>query len=146
MKHPRYSTGLAVAVLCLFAACGGPGTAGPSGSQSVQITETDFRITSSVTTFVPGQTYHFLVTNQGKTVHEFMIMPRSEGSMAGMPMGEMDHKALARIDHVNPGETKSLDYTFPSSAANSRPELACYLPGHYEAGMKLAVAVTASPA
>jgi uncharacterized cupredoxin-like copper-binding protein len=58
-------------------------------------------------------------------------------------MGEMDRMAEAHIATIAPGETKTVDYTFPSSAAGSHPEFACYLPGHYEAGMKLGVTVKA---
>ena len=39
----------------------------------VKVTETDFHITSSVTTFMAGTSYHFVVTNKGQTAHEFMI-------------------------------------------------------------------------
>ncbi len=107
----------------------------------MQVTETEFRIVSSLTTFSPNVPYHFVVTNQGKIAHEFMIMPRSEGSMISMPMMDMHHMALAMIDNIPPGRSRTLDYTFPSSAARSSPELACYLPGHYEAGMKLITSV-----
>jgi uncharacterized cupredoxin-like copper-binding protein len=78
-----------------------------------------------------------VVTNNGQTAHEFMIMPKSEGDMNGMQMSQMDKMALASIDNINPGETKTLNYTFPASATSSHPQFACYLPGHYEAGMKL---------
>jgi uncharacterized cupredoxin-like copper-binding protein len=130
-------------LLTALVACGGGGSTSSTGSLPVQVTETDFHITSSVTTFVPGKTYHFAVTNQGKTMHEFMLMPRPEGNMSGMSMDQMDKAALTSIAMINPGETKTLDYTFPSSAAGTHPELACYFPGHYEAGMKLDVAVSA---
>ena len=130
-------------LLLLLAACGGsngnPTTT--SGAVSVQVNETDFNIASSVTSFTSGTAYHFVVTNNGKTAHEFMILPKSEGSMNGMSMGNMDSMALAKIESINPGETKTVDYTFSSSAANSHPQFACYLPGHYEAGMKLDVTV-----
>ncbi len=132
--------------LALFAlaACGGMGSAAPAGSITVQVTEKDFHITSSITSFVPGKTYHFMVTNQGQSMHEFMIMPKAEGSMSGMPMGSMDKVALASISMIDPGETQTLDYTFPLSAAGSHPEFACYMPGHYEAGMRLDVRVNAA--
>jgi len=106
----------------------------------VQVKETEFKIESSVTTFAPSAHYHFVVTNDGKTAHEFMILPKSEGNMA-MGMGDMHKIAFAFIDMIHPGETKTLDYTFPSSTADSHPELACYLPGHYDAGMKEKVTV-----
>jgi uncharacterized cupredoxin-like copper-binding protein len=131
----------------VLAACGrtaGENTVGGGNTtNSVQVTETDFKITSSVTSFSPGTSYHFVITNNGKTTHEFMLMPKSEGSMSGMPMSNMDKMALASIDSIAPGETKTLDYAFPSSSANSHPEFACYLPGHYEAGMKQDVMVKA---
>jgi uncharacterized cupredoxin-like copper-binding protein len=134
--------GLFAVLLLLLAACGGSnGNATTSGAVSVQVNETDFKIASSVTSFTPGTAYHFVVTNNGKTAHEFMLLPQSEGSMSGMSMGNMDSMALAKIETINPGETKTVDYTFSSSAASSHPEFACYLPGHYEAGMKLEVTV-----
>ncbi|GLV56848.1 hypothetical protein KDH_36870 [Dictyobacter sp. S3.2.2.5] len=144
MKQRSLMTLGALLLTLFLAACGGsPGnTAEKTSGISVPVNETDFHIDSAVTSFSPGTRYHFVVTNNGKTAHEFMIMPSSQGSMGGMSMGDMDHMALASLGNVKPGETKTLDYTFPSSSAGSHPELACYLPGHYEAGMKQSVAVT----
>ena len=102
----------------------------------VRVTETDFKIDSSVTSFSPGTAYHFVVSNTGETAPEFMIPPKSEGSMSGMPMGDMDTLALASISNLDSGETKTLDYPFSSSTAGSHPEHACYLPDHKETGMK----------
>jgi len=131
---------LALFVL-LLAACGSNGgNAELSGIQQVQVKETDFKIVSSVTTFSSGTPYHFAVTNDGKAAHEFMILPKSEGNME-MGMGDMHKTSFAFIDMINPGETKTLDYTFPSSSAGSHPEFACYMPGHYDAGMKEMVSV-----
>jgi uncharacterized cupredoxin-like copper-binding protein len=146
-KHRLRLIGLFTIVLFLLSACGGRegSTATPSANAvQVQVKEADFTISSSVTSFTPGTTYHFVVTNSGATTHEFMIMPKAEGNMSGMQMGEMDKMALASIDTINPGETKTLDYTFPSSASNSHPQFVCYLPGHYEAGMKQDVTIKAS--
>jgi uncharacterized cupredoxin-like copper-binding protein len=138
------STFLLVLILAACGQTGGEGTTGGENTKnSVKVTLTEFKITSSVTSFSPGTSYHFVITNNGKMTHEFMIMPKSEGSMSGMPMSNMDKMALASIDSIAPGETKTLDYTFPSSSANSHPEFACYLPGHYEAGMKQNVIIKA---
>ena len=132
-----------LALILLLAACGGSSSPSPNTVvTTVQVKETEFAITSSLTSFSTGTPYHFVVTNMGKTTHEFMIMPRPMGAMSGTSMDDMDHMALASISNVNPGETKTLDYTFPSSTAGSHPEFACYLPGHYEAGMKRDVTVT----
>lgn len=139
MKPRFLLQGVLVGVVLLLTACGGNTTS--SRTISVQVTETDFHIASSVMTFRPGIPYHFVVTNTGRTAHEFMIMPKAEGKMNGMSMDDMDKLALAMIETIPPGETKTLDYTFPSSATSSHPEFACYFPGHYEAGMKLDVTV-----
>lgn len=139
MKH-QFSLGVLLGlVLVLVTACGGGSSS--SGGQQVQVTETDYHIASSVTSFTPGTPYHFVITNNGQTAHEFMIMPKSEGSMNGMSMGDMDALALANMQNIAPGQTVTLDYTFPASTAGSHPEFACYQPGHYEAGMKLGVTV-----
>jgi len=141
MKKYLLLFGAFALLLSALAACGGAGSAAPAGSIPVQITETDFHIASSVTTFVPGKTYYFVVANQGKSMHEFMVMSGSAGNMNGMSMGSMDKGALASIDMIDPGQTATLDYTVPASMAGSHLEFACHFSGHYEAGMKLEVTV-----
>ncbi|GHO81323.1 hypothetical protein KSD_90940 [Ktedonobacter sp. SOSP1-85] len=111
-------------------------TTSTSKGHTVNITLSEFKIETSASTFQPDTVYQFSVTNTGKTDHEFMILPSSQGNMSGMSMDDMDKMALASIDTIHPGETKTLEYTFPSSTAGTQPEFACYLPGHYEAGMK----------
>lgn len=139
MKNARIVMGIcSVAILLLLAACGG---SSDTSSHQVQITETDFHITSNVISFTPGVHYQFTITNQGNVAHEFMLMPKNEGNMSMMSMGEMDKLALAKVENIAPGTSATLNYTFPSSTANSRPEFGCYYPGHYMAGMKLDVTV-----
>jgi hypothetical protein len=51
----------------------------------------------SVKSFSPNTTYHFVVTNTGKTAHEFMIMPKlsstlyifSKGDRCQLPRGNV---------------------------------------------------------
>ena len=121
-------------VLGLFAialtACGGTAQSGAN----VNVTLSEFKVAASQTEFAAGKTYHFVVTNQGKTDHEFMIVPQAMGHMG---MEDMHHVALAMIDKIAPGETRTLDYTF--SASRDGLEFACYYPGHYEAGMKQSI-------
>lgn len=144
MKHRRLFGTILVLLVLQLAACGATrGGSTTSGPQQVQVRETDYKIASSVTTFTTGTAYHFVITNAGRTAHEFMIMPSDMGSMSGMSMGEMDKMALAKVENITPGQTRTLDYTFPANSAGSHPQFACYYPGHYEAGMKLDVTVTA---
>src|SRR4051812_14528251 len=101
MKHRLLFGGILALLVLLLAACGGPGgKSTPSGSQQVQVTESDFHIASSVTTFTPNTPYHFVITNHGQTVHEFMLMPQGMGNMGGMSMGDMDKMVLAKVENI----------------------------------------------
>ena len=119
----------------ILAACGGTSSSTPN---QVNVTLSEFTIQSAQTAFTAGTTYHFVVTNSGKTPHEFMVMPKGM-NMGNMSMDEMHKAALAMIDNVAPGETKTVDYTFAQSTVGQQLELACHLPGHYEAGMHQAI-------
>jgi uncharacterized cupredoxin-like copper-binding protein len=128
---------LAVAVL---AACGGGAASGGSPVQ-VQVTLTDFKIDSSLTTFSVGVPYHFVVTNKGAVNHEFVIMPPEQGVQGSET--QLPSTALAGIlgKDLTPGATKTLDYTFTKAAPAGSLEFACHLPGHYEAGMHTPIVV-----
>ncbi len=107
----------------------------------MQVTLSEFKITSSVTAFSPGTSYHFVVTNNGKIAHEFMMMPMGM-HMQHLSMDEMHKMAWYMFDKVAPGETKTFNYTFNQSTVGQHFEFACHLPGHYEAGMSHAVTIT----
>ncbi len=146
MKYLIHWSVSSVLLILFFAACGGGGTPAPSettqGAKDVQITENEYTITSSVSTFTAGTPYHFVVKNAGNATHEFMIMPKDEGSMGSMPMDHMDSIALAKTVNINAGETKTVDYTFPDSTKGSHPQFVCYVGGHHDKGMKLDVNVS----
>ncbi len=129
--------------LFLLAACGA-GSGNVVRGVPVQIVESDFHITSSVTTFIPGVTYYFIIENTGHTVHEFMILPTALSTMDGMSMNDMDRMSLAGVGDIAPSQTKTLDLTMPASVAGSQLQFACHYPGHYQAGMSLNVTVAAS--
>jgi uncharacterized cupredoxin-like copper-binding protein len=140
MNPPKVLIMLLAAVL-LLSACGAKATSA-NGSTEVKVTLSDFTIQSSITDFKTGVPYHFVVTNNGQVEHEIMLMKPMDNS-AGMSMEEMDKMALAYIeaDDLPPGGTATFDYTFTEPAAAGELELACHLPGHYEAGMKLPITV-----
>ena len=126
-------------LMVVLTACGG--STASSGPQQVEVTLSEYKIASSLTTFTQGTSYHFVVTNNGKMAHEFMIMPMGI-NMQGMSMDDMHKVALHMIDNVAPGETQTFDYTFASSMMGQSFEFACHLPGHYEAGMRLSMMVS----
>ena len=141
MKRPILWSVSSVLLLLFLAGCSGGTTT--SGPQTVQITENEFSITSSISTFTAGIPYHFVVKNVGQTTHEFIIMPKDEGPMVGENMAQ-DHMyamSLANIYKIDPGRTESMDYTFPNSTKGTHPQFVCYVGGHYDQGMKLNVNV-----
>ena len=87
-----------------------------------------------------GETIRFVVTNTGKTNHEFAIGTREEQlehakMMASMP--DMKHEE-GNVLSLEPGETRELIWQFGKAGD---VEIACHLPGHYDAGMKAEVIV-----
>ena len=133
-----------VTFMLVLAACGSSATTSgsqqgqitPSGSQTVQVTLSDNKVNSSLTTFTAGMPYHFVVTNTGQVAHQFVMIPMGMG-MEHMSVDEMHHSALYMYDSVAPGESRMFDYTFAQSAAGQSLQFACGTQGHYAAGMQL---------
>ena len=118
------------------------GSSSASGSAvDVQVTLTEFSITSSLTTFKVGTPYHFVVTNKGTAPHEFQIMPPATGTLTQDQITAMSLAGIGQAD-LTAGATKTLDYTFTQAYPQGALEFACHLPGHYEAGMHLPIVVT----
>lgn len=113
-----------------------------SGTKTVKVTLTDYKIESSVTEFETGVPYHFVVSNKSESNHEFMIMPPMDPEM-GMSMAEMDEMATAMIeeDELEPGTSMTLDVTFTGPAPDGTLEFACHTAKHYQNGMKLPITV-----
>ncbi len=106
----------------------------------VIVTLNEFSVELSQSAFDPGATYRFVVTNEGAVAHEMMIVGPLDPSESNME--EMDEAALFVIhaDDLPPGATVEEVFTFPVDG-ELRLEAACYVPGHYEAGMKTQVVV-----
>ena len=123
-----------------LASCSGSAS-NTGGTITVTMTADEYSFTSSMTTFVVGQKYHFEVTNNGQVPHEVMLVKPIEAGT--MDMEEMDEMALAHIeeDDLPAGATSSMDYTFTEPAPAGTLEFACHLTGHYEAGMVLPIVV-----
>ena len=109
-------------------------------SVEVRVTLAEFTVVSSITDFRVGVPYYFVVANRGPSVHEFMIMPvKPDGSP--LPTDIQYKNKLIEIEQIAPGATLTINYLF-SPATVGRYEIACLMRGHYEAGMKLPIAVT----
>ncbi len=74
MKYRHLAGLLAILsmLVVVLAACGGRSTTTTisSGSREAHVTLSEYKITSSVTTFSPGTSYHFVVANKGQVAHE----------------------------------------------------------------------------
>lgn len=114
------------------AACGSTGGSGSSNATTVNVTLSDMKIVSSLTTFEVNKPYRFVVKNSGAVTHEWYVMNRTDTDVS---------KALFGIapDKLPPGATQTVEYTFKT--ASEALEMACHLPGHYEAGMHTNISV-----
>jgi uncharacterized cupredoxin-like copper-binding protein len=92
-----------------------------------------------------GETVRFVVKNDGKQMHEFVIGTKQENDahaelMLKHPGMEHDEPYMA---HVAPGKTGEIVWTF------NRPgdfDFACLIAGHYQAGMVGRIQVAAAGA
>jgi len=119
---------------------GQPGKAGQV-THTIRVQALDaMRYAPDELTVKSAQTVRFIVTNVGKMRHEFAIgdaeeQRRHAEMMKEMP--DMKHDEGNAIS-LEPGETKELIWRF---AKRGKVEVACHLPGHYEAGMRAIVTV-----
>ncbi len=160
----RFSVFFIVVLVLLFAAaCGSPApaqtqeaaspaatqppatsaaTEAPStGGTEVDVTLADNTIDASLTAFQVGVPYTFVITNTGRHAHNFNISPPV--SVAGSLQQALDSALLAvPQEQLGPGETATVEFTFPASAAGQLLEFSCLIRQHYEDGMKVDITVT----
>ena len=104
-------------------------------SRVIAIKALDIRFEPKRIQVYRDETVRFVVTNDGKLAHEFVIgdaqlqaeHEKEMQAMAGMPM-HADVNAISLL----PGQTKSLVWTFTRDGVT---EYACHMPGHFAAGM-----------
>ena len=141
-KLKRLSLVVAVVAVAAFAlaACGTPAATASGQAVTVNVTLSDFKIDSSLTTFSTGVPYHFVVTNNGSVNHQALILPPEPGSISA---DQATNLRVAGIggNGIAPGTTQSFDYTFTKPYPAGQLEFACHLPGHYDAGMRLPIVV-----
>ena len=123
-------------------AIGVPGKAGKI-SRTVQVDMTDtMRFNPASVAVKRGETIRFVVKNSGQLKHEFVLGTEKELKdhyevMKKFP--EMEH-ADPNMVTVAPGKTGEVIWQFTKSGT---VDFACLQPGHYDAGMKGAVKVSA---
>jgi uncharacterized cupredoxin-like copper-binding protein len=162
---PRSLAALSAALLLAAAACGGDSddggglsadatTAGSSGDgRTIDVVMTDNKFSPQQIEVAPGETVTFAFRNDGAVTHDAVVgddaaqaeheeemrAAESEGSgMDGMGHGDEADGDVAAIT-VEAGDTGELTHTFEAGDALL---IGCHEPGHYDAGMKIDVAVS----
>ena len=116
----------------------GPETA--NGTQ-VDITLADNTIEASLTAFQVGVPYTFVITNTGPHGHNFNIS--TPVAVAGSLKDALATALLAvDQDQLGAGDSVTVDYTFPVSAAGTDLEFSCLIRRHYDDGMFQPITVT----
>ncbi|PKH36655.1 copper-binding protein [Pseudomonas sp. 43NM1] len=130
--------------------------------RSVEVVMGDMSFDPKAIDIKAGETIRFVLVNKGQLLHEFnlgdatmhaahqqeMLKMQQSGMLTPTAMKEMDHSAMAGMDHaspehgmqhddpnsilVPPGKTAELTWTFTKATSL---EFACNIPGHYQAGM-----------
>jgi plastocyanin len=122
MRPLVLASALVASTAFLLAGCGSGGDEGSGGNagggQTIEITETDFKLDPSMVTIDGPGTYTFHVENEGETVHALEI--------EGQGLEE-------ETDDIDPGS--SADLTVDISEPGEY-ELYCPVDGHREQGME----------
>jgi uncharacterized cupredoxin-like copper-binding protein len=143
----RLLTALPVAVLLMAGACGnsahqgGHADSSSKGDRTVEVEMQDFAFSPSSFQVKKGETVTFRFNNPTTLLHEAVIGDEAYQAEQKKAMAEHGaHDKEAKVVEVAAGKTGELTYTF---AKDGTLLIGCHQPGHYEAGMKATVTVTA---
>jgi uncharacterized cupredoxin-like copper-binding protein len=121
-------------------------TAGLVVDRTIALDANDMmRITPGAIEVQTGETVAFTVTNSGAIKHEFLIgdaaeQAEHEEEMASGKEEEMGMDGDSNVLDLEPGETKTLVYTFDDKPGTTL--YGCHEPGHYAAGMFGTITIT----
>lgn len=122
---------------------GEPGKAAEA-SRTISVTLDEMSIRHDLKQVKRGETIRFVITNRGTMDHELSVGDTaSQRAHAAMMKKNphMKHDDDPTAVTVAPGETKEVVWKF-NKAVQGQIELACQMPGHYEAGMTSKVAMS----
>jgi uncharacterized cupredoxin-like copper-binding protein len=110
---------------------------------TVNVTLTDMKIAIDRTSILEGAVI-FVVRNNGAVIHHFVVLhtdvPEDKLAASRTQAGKVDETGnVGESGEINPGESKAFTITIPPG----HYVLICNEPGHYAAGMHLALTVAA---
>lgn len=121
-----------ILLLAPLLACAGQSDDG--GTDEVTVNMSEWAFHTSRTTLTAGTPYRFVLRNTGAVAHEWAVVPR----------GATDESQLlieVEESELPPGAVVTEEFTFSEPGDY---DFACFIPGHYEAGMRLAITVAPS--
>ena len=126
---PLQKTSLAILLLStiLIAGCATKPT-------EVKVTLSEFTVVAEPDSARANTPIVFTITNAGTEVHELVLEPK-DGQDAPFEANGVESEA----EEIQPGETRTLEWTLTEPGDY---QLACYVEGHFEAGMVTAFTVT----
>ncbi|MGQ0617564.1 MAG: cupredoxin domain-containing protein [Acidimicrobiia bacterium] len=151
MRLPRTLLAAVAGVALVATACGDDdaSTAGqPDATRTVVVDMVDIAFGPETLEIDAGETVRFVFTNRGEVVHDAFIGDADAQAGHETEMRDAEDAEEHGGGHgedegtdavtVEPGESEELTHTFEEAGAI---EVGCHQPGHYEAGMKIAVEV-----
>jgi uncharacterized cupredoxin-like copper-binding protein len=155
LRHVTYRplTATLAATALALAACGGSGGTDEQTSteepqedaRDVHISMVDNAYSPSTVDVESGETVRFVIHNDGSVRHDAVLgdaatqdMHEAEVRAAGGGAEAMEHGNVPAIT-IEPGQIGELVHTFEEAGPMI---VGCHEPGHYDAGMQLAVNVT----
>lgn len=121
-------------------AFGAPGNPSAATRTIEVVAEDPYRFSPRDLEVEPGETVTFVVTNEGRHEHEFVLGDEEYQASHAQEMaaGAMHHEGNAVT--VAPGATEELTWTFPNGGDVL---YGCHVAGHYDGGMVGAIRVSA---
>jgi uncharacterized cupredoxin-like copper-binding protein len=111
-----------------------------TGGTQVDVTLADNTIETNMTSFQVGVPYTFVITNTGQRAHNFNINPPV--AVAGSIDQALDSALLiVPQEQLAPGQTATMEFTFPDTAAGQLLEFSCLIRRHYDDGMRVDITV-----
>lgn len=139
----RMLFGLAGLVLLLGACEGSSSAVQEQAGNTVEVVMDDsLKFSPAQVSVKAGDTVRFVFHNRGKTIHDAFLgderaqadHEKTMGKMGGMRHGDTDEGIT-----IPPGESVEFVHTFTTPGTIL---IGCHQPGHYGAGMKMAITIT----